>query len=46
MVSALGVPMVVFATYTWGNAFFHLEILPDALKQNISVVAPVNVSIA
>ncbi|XP_046553585.1 solute carrier family 13 member 5-like [Haliotis rubra] len=46
IMNILSVPVIVFATSTWGNAFFDLTTLPAGFLQGAMTNSPLNVSIS
>lgn len=39
VLNVLSVPFLLLATVTWGNAFFHFDVLPPEFLQNATTIA-------
>ena len=39
VLNVLSVPFLLLATVTWGNAFFHFDVLPPEFLQNVTTLA-------
>ena len=39
VLNVLSVPFLLLATVTWGNAFFHFDVLPPEFLQNATTLA-------
>ncbi|XP_067673855.1 Na(+)/citrate cotransporter-like [Haliotis asinina] len=46
MMNILSVPVIVFATSTWGNAFFNLTTLPAGFLLTATTSSPLNLSVS